>query len=226
MSGDPTIMAQRRQRVRDALGRRLGSVVAVAEAVHRRHNVSAIIRSAEGFGVHEVHLVTGGFHPSKGAARGAERWVELVRHDSTAACAATLRDRGFRLVVADLVDGGWTPDDVPVDRPLAVLFGAEMAGVSDEARALADGAICVPMSGLTGSLNVAAAAACILYRVSQRRREWLAAHGLPQDDLPEATQQAFYDRWLAEDEQARQGMIARTQLGDDDTAPHDPEPLP
>jgi tRNA (guanosine-2'-O-)-methyltransferase len=215
MTDASAIVALRRQRVRAALARRLGSVVAVAEAVHRRHNVSAIIRSAEGFGLHEVHLVTGDFRPSRGAARGAERWVELVRHGSTAAAAAALADRGFRLVVADLDAGAWTPDTVPVDRPLAVLFGSEMAGVSDEARALAEGAVCVPMVGMTGSLNVAAAAACILYRVSERRRDWLRAHQGVDCDLPQAAQDAFFDRWLADDEEARRGMVARAALGRD-----------
>ena len=52
------------------LAGRLGSVVVILEAVHRRHNASAILRSCECFGVHEVHLVTKGFKPSKGAARG------------------------------------------------------------------------------------------------------------------------------------------------------------
>ena len=65
------IREARRQRVKQMLARRLSGVVVVAEAVRRRHNTSAILRSCEAFGVHEVHLVTGTFRPSKGAARGA-----------------------------------------------------------------------------------------------------------------------------------------------------------
>lgn len=203
----PLIRDDRKERVSAALKQRLGSVIVVLEAVHRRHNVSAMLRSAEAFGVHEVHMVTGPFRPSKGAARGAERWLELNRHDDTAACLQALKDRGFRVVVADLADDAWTPDTVPVDRPLAVLFGSEHAGVSDVARAMADGAVIVPMRGLTESLNVSVAAACALQRITERRRDVVGG-----GDLSPARQQAFFDAWVAAEEEAKRGRRAR--LGD------------
>ncbi|MDP6932052.1 MAG: TrmH family RNA methyltransferase, partial [Myxococcota bacterium] len=74
------ITDRRRQRLEQTLEQRLGSVVVVAEAVHRRHNTSAILRSAEAFGLHEVHLVANSFRPSKGAARGSEKWLDIHRH--------------------------------------------------------------------------------------------------------------------------------------------------
>lgn len=187
----------RKARVRAALERRLASVVVVVEAVHRRHNTSAILRSCEAFGVHEVHMVTGPFRPSKGAARGAERWLELHQHAHIGPCVETLRARGFRVVVADLQDDAHTPDSVPVDRPLAIVFGNELEGVSAEARALADGAVIVPMLGLTESLNVSVAAACILQRLTTRRRERIDGPG----DLP-ADRRADFDRMWQEREDA------------------------
>ena len=85
--------------------------------------------------------------------------------------AIRARKRGFRVFVADLMeDEAFSPDTVPIDEPIAILMGAELTGVSDQARALADGAVCVPMHGLTESLNVSVAAACILQRVTERRR--------------------------------------------------------
>jgi len=200
------IREARRQRVKQMLARRLSGVVVVAEAVRRRHNTSAILRSCEAFGVHEVHLVTGTFRPSKGAARGAERWLELHRHATTSDCVAQLRARGFRFYIADLADDALSPDQVPVDQPVAVLFGSEMSGVSDEARALADGVVSVPMRGLTESLNVGAAAACTIYRLAERRR---AVTGC---DLSVARQEAFYEAWEAREQAARAGRAARRKL--------------
>jgi len=203
----PLIRDDRKERVASALRRRLGSVTVVLEAVHRRHNVSAILRSAEAFGVHDVHMVTGAFRPSKGAARGAERWLELHRHGDTASCLRGLIDQGFRVVVADLTDTAWTPDTVPVDRPLAMLFGAEHTGVSDVARALAQGAVTIPMRGLTESLNVSVAAACALQRVTERRRLLVGA-----GDLSPARQRAFFDAWVRAEEQEKLGRRARLAL--------------
>ena len=100
------IRPQRLERCLDLLDTRLDSVVFVAEAVHRRHNVSAMLRSAEAFGVHEAHLVTPVFHPSKGAAKGSERWMDIQLHEDTASCIHGLKERGFRVFVADLDEIG------------------------------------------------------------------------------------------------------------------------
>lgn len=212
MSADaPLINPDRQQRVREMLSRRLGSVAVVIEAVHRRHNTSAILRSCEAFGIHEVHLVTGGFRASKGAARGAERWVSLQFWDTTEEVVAHLRDRGFRLWVADLAPQAHTPDTLPVDGPTAILFGNELNGVSDTATGLADGAVIVPMYGLTESLNVSVAAACVLQRVSARRRALIGADG----DLPAEAQETFFAAWLAAEQDARAGLAARVSFSED-----------
>lgn len=186
------------------LAGRLGSVVVILEAVHRRHNASAILRSCECFGVHEVHLVTKGFKPSKGAARGSERWLEVNRWDSTDAVVEALRTRGFKIYVADLMEEVHSPDSLPIDGNVAILMGAELTGVSDRARELADGAICVPMHGLTESLNVSVAAACILQRLTERKR--VVTGG---GDLPQARQDQFFEEWRVRELQAKQGMLAR-----------------
>ena len=162
----------------DLLDRRLKGITVIGEAIHRRHNVSAILRSAEAFGIHEAHLVTNDFKPSVGAAKGAERWLELVFHDTTADCFAALRERGHRIWIGDLGEGAVPPSEVPVDRPIALLFGSELSGVSPEAREAADGIVQVPMRGVTQSLNVSVAAALTLHTVCERRRAQPGAVGI------------------------------------------------
>ncbi len=203
MFDSPYVNADRVARISAALDRRVGGVVAVCEAVRRRHNVSAILRSCEAFGVHEVHLVTQGFRPAPGAARGAERWVYRRRFDHVADSVADLRARGFRIFVADLAEPSYTPETVPVDQPLALVFGSEVRGVSDTARSLADGTLRVPMVGLTESLNVSVSAAIALRAVAERRR---AVGG----GLDEAEKARFLAEWLASEDRAAAGFRART----------------
>lgn len=191
-------------RITAALDRRLGSVVAVCEAVRRRHNVSAILRSAEAFGVHEVHLVTQGFRPVRGAARGAERWVLRRRFDHVEDSVRDLRARGFRIYVADLSPGAFSPESLPIDAPVALIFGSEMRGVSPRARELADGVLQVPMHGLTESLNVSVSAAIALRTISERRRALVGA------DLDPAERARFLSAWLEEEAAALRGFLART----------------
>jgi tRNA (guanosine-2'-O-)-methyltransferase len=200
-----SITERREARVRGVLQGRLGSVVVVLEAVNRRHNSSAIIRSCECFGLHEVHLVSGGeFHPSKGAARGSERWLELHEHHSTTACIQGLKARGFRVYAADLAQQVHSPASVPVDGKIAILMGAELTGVSGEARGLVDGYICVPMHGMTESLNVSVAAACIISQVSERKRAMVGGGDLGTERI-----ERFVSDWKAREISARAGMVAR-----------------
>ena len=198
------VSAERQDRVRRMLAARLGSVCVIAEAIHRRHNTSAILRPCEAFGVHEVHLITGKFRTSRGAARGAERWLELHRWSNLEECVASLKARGFSIWIADLADDAATPDTLPVSGPVAILFGNELNGVSPTARDLADGSVIVPMRGLTESLNVSVAAACVLQRVCERRRSVVGG-----GDLPTAKQESFFAGWLAREEQSKLGVIAR-----------------
>jgi tRNA (guanosine-2'-O-)-methyltransferase len=194
----------RLQRMRTALDARLGTVRCAIESVYHRHNVSAILRTCDSLGLHHVHLVEGHFSPAKGAARGAERWLQLHRERSAEEAIATLRRSGFRIWIADLAEDSVAPEEVPVDAPICLWFGAELVGVSEIARAAADGVVTVPMRGLAQSLNVSVAAALTLRPVAERAR----AQGTA-SRLPEAERNDIWKQWLAREETLRNGVRAR-----------------
>lgn len=172
----------REERVQSMLSRRLSSIRLVAEATYLRHNLSAILRSAEAFGVHHVHLVTGQKSKVGGAAKGAEKWVNIHYHENIEQCLDELKSEGFRILVADLQPAAFTPENAPIDGPLAVVMGTELSGVSNVARRNSDGAIIIPMEGLTQSLNVSVASACLLYRLAHRRRQYLGGGDLSESE--------------------------------------------
>ncbi len=195
---------RRRQRMTDVLARRLLHVHCVVEALHHRHNISAILRTCDALGIHHVHLVAGRrFKVSQGTARGAERWLELHRHATADDAVAALHALGLKIYVADLADEAVTPEAVPIDAPLALWFGAELVGVSDEARAAADGVVMLPMHGFAQSLNVSVAAALALRPVAERVRE-SGRGGMPRRDQAE-----LLERWLARDDVLREGIRHR-----------------
>lgn len=160
---------RRAARMQEVLSLRLARVSVAMEALYHRHNLSAILRTCDSMGVHVVHVV-GGSRVSRGPARGAERWLELVHHATPADAVAHLRAEGVRLFVADLVGEPMVPEATPVDAPLCLWFGAELAGVAAEARAAADGVVTIPMRGMTQSLNVSVAAALVIRPVAERAR--------------------------------------------------------
>jgi tRNA (guanosine-2'-O-)-methyltransferase len=134
----------------------------------------------------------------------------LHRHKSTTAAIKHLKDQGFAIWVADFSEEASIPEDVPLDRPICIWLGAELAGVSDEALAAADGVITIPMSGFSQSLNISVAAAVILYSISQRIRTQLG------DDsrLPEEERASLWEMWLAREKAMRKGIQERSTLLD------------
>ncbi|MEQ1502719.1 MAG: RNA methyltransferase [Myxococcota bacterium] len=186
---------RRLTRMARVLDERLGHVCCALEAVYHRHNVSAILRTCDALGVHRVHLVAADWaRVSKGPARGAERWLDLHHQPHTAAGVAAIRAAGYRLYVADLADDAVPPEQIPLDRPVCLWFGAELVGVSPEARAAADGVVTVPMRGMAQSLNVSVAAAVTLRPVVE------AARSLgPAAFLGEEERQQTLAAWLERD---------------------------
>ncbi len=185
---------RRAARMRQVLDDRLGLVRCAVEAVYHRHNASAILRSCDAFGVHHVHLI-GADGPPSGAARGAERWLALHSHRDVAEALAALAAAGVDVWVADIADGPTVPpEEIPLDRPVCLWFGAELVGVSEEARRAAKGVVTVPMWGMGQSLNVSVAAAIVLRPVCDRARA-LGEGAL----LPERERRETLAAWLGRD---------------------------
>ena len=199
-------MTDRESRMRRVLGNRLSGLRIVGEALHLRHNLSAILRSAESFGVHDVHLIQPQRAKASSAARGAERWLNIHIHHSLEECVSVLREEGYQLWVADIEEGAHTPHSIPIDKPIAVLMGTELTGVSKEAKALADGCIYVPMLGFTQSLNVSVAAACIMHTLSYRMSQKTPTR------LDTAHMEDMVSSWKGRDERNKKNLRKKLKL--------------
>ena len=198
--------AERRlQRLEQALAERLAHVRCAVQAVHHRHNMSAILRTCDALGLHPVHLIEGHFRPSKGAARGAERWLDLHHHQTVEEGVAAVKASGCTLWVADLTDDSVPPEAIPLDRPVCLWFGAELLGVDPVALEAADGVVHIPMRGLAQSLNVSVAAALALRAVVERTRELHGRAAL----LPDEEREAVWREWIGREEKLQEALRQR-----------------
>jgi len=163
------VTAERLARIRSVAARRNYNVVPVLEHLTDPFNTSAILRSAEAFGVQRVEVI-----PEREdflvapVSRGAHRWLELRRHDDGESCARALHDEGYEIFVATM-EGELGPHDLAAHEKVAVVFGNEHAGVSSALREAADGTYAVPMAGFVESLNVSVAAAVTLFEATRGR---------------------------------------------------------
>jgi tRNA (guanosine-2'-O-)-methyltransferase len=166
----PLVTEARLARMNAVIARRTRSLVIVLEDLADPHNGAAVLRSADAFGCHEVHLIEGArpFAVSHRVSRGTERWLELVRHQNAEECVAHLRARDYRVFVAAM-NGELTPEALAAVPKAAVVLGNEHRGISDALRAAADATYAIPMDGFVESLNVSVASAITLYVASRGR---------------------------------------------------------
>ena len=186
---------RRRQKVDTVLAQRQPDLTVLAERLHKPRNFSAIIRSCDAVGINQVHAVPGddGLAIHWNTSQGAEKWISVQPHESLEAACSHLRARGFQLVAAHLSDDAVDYRDIDYTLPTALVVGTELFGVSEEALALADRQVMIPMRGMTQSLNVSVACAIVLYE-AMRQREEAGLYGKRQLEQETRDRQRF--EWL------------------------------
>jgi tRNA (guanosine-2'-O-)-methyltransferase len=195
--GDPSfLLPDRKERIDRAVAGRTRTLTVVLEAFCDPQNVNAVLRTCEAFGVQEVHVVLGPMKPydrNKKISQNADKWLDVVRWKSTPECLLALRARGFALYATHLGEGSRPLGELPFDASVALVFGNERRGVSDEALALADARYAIPMRGFVQSLNVSVAAAVSVAHAVERRERERGRHG----DLDDADAAALRERFYA-----------------------------
>jgi 23S rRNA (guanosine2251-2'-O)-methyltransferase len=155
-----------------APGRDPGLVV-LLEDVQDPRNLGAVLRVCEAAGVGRVLLRDRGSAPltptvAKSSA-GATEWVELERIGNSALEIERLKAQGY-WVYGAAVDGE-LPWKVDLTGPLALCFGGEERGLRTRTRSLCDRLVGLPMRGRVGSLNLATAAAALLFEAVRQRSD-------------------------------------------------------
>lgn len=198
-------MNRRQRRILETGHRRLGHVRCAIEALHQRHNVSAILRTCDAMGIQHVYLVEEERKLITGASKGVERWLDLHPHARVEQAVEAIRQDGYQLWVADFDEQASTPETIPLDVPVCLWFGVELDGVSPLARDAADGVVMVPMHGFAQSLNVSVAAALTLRPIAERARALGESALLPADE-----REALLDRWFEREAELGRGLVSRT----------------
>lgn len=184
----------RLEKIRLVLARRRKDLTLVLANIHDAHNVSAIYRSCDAFGVAKVYLYyTDNSFPALSAksSASARKWVESSRYSEAGALRAALKAEGMRVYAAACSASARVPGDCDLTLPSAIILGNEHSGVSPELGAIADEHIYIPMQGMIQSFNVSVAAAIILYEAARQRR---AAGGYAR---PSYTEEEMTERMAA-----------------------------
>ncbi|MEM7259423.1 MAG: RNA methyltransferase, partial [Pseudomonadota bacterium] len=148
---------RRLNKIKACLEKRQPDLTVVTDNVHKPHNVSAIMRTCDAVGVHEFHVsmrADESFRARSGIAMGSDKWLEQHLYDTVSTPIRHLQQRGFSVVAVHKSERSTDFRELDYCLPTAVLFGAELFGVSEAAAELADRHVSIPMLGMVESYNV------------------------------------------------------------------------
>lgn len=171
------ITEKRWERFNEVLNNRTRYVTVVLEDVFHEHNASAVLRSCDCFGIQDVHFIENRneFKTNDEVAMGATQWLSIHRYkekgiNNTDVCFNHLRQQGYKIVVTSPHAKAVRIQDLNINQPLAIVFGAEKEGLTDYAIQSADEKVYIPMYGFTESFNISVSAALCMYEIMNRLR--------------------------------------------------------
>lgn len=187
---------ERKKNFYKALAQRQDDLTLVLDNIHDPHNVSAILRSCDAFGVSSVNLyytLTAYPQLGKKSSASANKWVETHRHNNIEDLIKWLKSKSFQLLATTFSSAAKPLRQWDFLNPTAIILGNEHSGTSPELLSRADGELYIPMHGLIQSFNVSVAAGIILSEAARQREDagWYDMKRMPESEFAER-----YRRWL------------------------------
>ncbi|MGM0645746.1 MAG: TrmH family RNA methyltransferase [Thermodesulfobacteriota bacterium] len=186
----------RESRVRDVLAKRQKDLTLVLNNIHDPHNVAAILRSCDAFGIPKVHLLyTSEAFPAMGrrASASARKWVDREHHTQPQQLASHLQNQRMRILATSCSSTALPLPQWDFTSPTAIVLGNEHRGVEPALQPHIDGELFIPMQGMVRSFNVSVAAAIILYE-AWRQRSHQGLYAQPSYSAQEMEE--IYQTWI------------------------------
>lgn len=187
---------ERRERLLQVLDKRQNNLAVVLENVFDPHNISAVMRSCDAVGIQDVYVLNNKIPPHKkwGAksSSSAAKWLTIHQYNDAVECFTVLRSRYDKIFTTHLSSDAITLHKIDFTNSVALVFGNEHTGVSEEIRQLADGNFIIPQVGIIKSLNISVACAVTIYEAYRQKN--LAGH-YNQRSLPGKRFDILLDEW-------------------------------
>lgn len=166
---------ERKARLESVLSHRQPDITLVLENVFDPHNISAVMRTCDAVGVQDIYILTNRIprHKKWGprSSSSAAKWLTIHQFEDLEECVSALRQRYKRILTTHLSSDAVSLHSIDFTESIALVFGNEHSGVSEEMRALADGNFVIPQVGIIRSLNISVACAVTLYEAFRQKNE-------------------------------------------------------
>ena len=156
------------------LEKRTRYISVVIEEVFQAHNISAVLRSCDCFGIQDVHVMQGKnrYQENNEISLGSSKWISTYLYDKEELAIDELynrlRNKGYKIVATSPHAKSISPLNMDLSSPIALVMGSESQGLSEDAILHADESVKIPMYGFTESFNISVATAIILQALRDR----------------------------------------------------------
>lgn len=169
---------ERTEKFQRVVASRQPDLTVVLENVHDPHNIGAVLRTCDSVGIKEIfvlytdpRLQADRLSLSKRTSAGARKWVDVHYYTDAEKCFRHVRRLYHSVFSTHLAEDAVSLHELDLAGSVALLFGNEQEGVSEEALAFSDGNFIIPQVGMVESLNISVACAVTLYEAYRQRRE-------------------------------------------------------
>lgn len=187
---------ERHNRLTSVLNKRQGDITLVLENVFDPHNISAVMRTADAVGVQDIYILNTKIprHKKWGAksSSSAAKWLTVHQFENAEDCFAALRKSYSTILTTHLSSDAVSLHSIDFTKSIALVFGNEHSGVSEEIRAMADGNFIIPQVGIIQSLNISVACAVTLYEAFRQKTN---AGQYNQQSLNNVRYEELFKKW-------------------------------
>ena len=164
---------ERIERLETVLNKRQPDLTIVLENVFDPHNISAVMRTCDAVGIQDIYILNNKIPPhrkwSDKASSSAAKWLTIHQFTDANECFVALRKNYKKIYTTHLSSDAVSLHELNLTEPVALVFGNEHSGVSDEIIAMADGNFIIPQVGIIKSLNISVACAVTLYEAFRQK---------------------------------------------------------
>ena len=176
------------------------NLTVVMENVNDPHNISAVMRTCDAVGIQDLYILNTKIakHDYFGvkSSSSAAKWLTVHQFTDAKACFEALRKNYNKIYTTHLSSDAVSLYDIDFTDSVALVFGNEHDGVSEETIAMADGNFIIPQLGFIQSLNISVACAV---SISEAHRQKMAAGHYKEQSMSKERQDALLRDWGVED---------------------------
>lgn len=205
---------ERKARFAEVLDKRQANLTVILEDIIDQHNISAVLRSCDSVGIGEIYIITSDklkyckIRPEtplqswKGRkiSASANKWIRIHLFQSIEECMTAVRKKYDLIFSTHLSEDSKDLYELDLTQSVALLFGNERDGLSEEALSHADSNFSIPQMGMIKSLNISVACAVTLYEAYRQRNVAKMYDSL---SLTPVDKQATLDAWVERDFEAK-----------------------